>query len=205
MSGDRALLAAWAGGDRRAGNLLFQRHFDAIYRFFQGKVQGGVDDLVQRSFLALVEQAGRLPAELEVRPYLFGIARHILYRRFREQCRDGRYFDALVTSVADLGGSPSAIADQREQVRALHAALLAIPIEHQIALELFYWEEMSAAEIAAALEVPEGTVRSRLRRAKALLREALASAAAPALVESTLEDLGLWAQRLRDGIDRGGL
>jgi len=205
VSGDRELLAAWAGGDRRAGNLLFQRHFDAIYRFFQGKVRGGVDDLVQRAFLALVERADRLPADLEVRPYLFGIARHILYRQLREVCRDGRYFDALETSVADLGGSPSAIADQRQQLHLLHAALQAIPLEYQVVLELYYWEEMAAPEIAAVIEAPEGTVRSRIRRAKELLRAALvAHAGAPALVEATMEDLGVWAQRLRDGLDRAG-
>ncbi|MCA9638139.1 MAG: sigma-70 family RNA polymerase sigma factor [Myxococcales bacterium] len=202
MSGDRELLAAWSAGDRRAGNQLFHRHFDAIFRFFHGKVSGGVDDLVQRTFLALVERADRLPADVEVRPYLFGIARNMLYRRLRELCRDGRHFDALETSVADVAGSPSQIADQREQLRLLHAALQAIPVDYQIVLELYFWEEMPAAEIAVVLELPEGTVRSRIRRAKELLREALAARATPAILESTIADLGAWALRLRDQVGR---
>lgn len=204
MVSDRELLVSWSRGDRRAGNRLFQRHFDAIYRFFAAKVRGGVDDLIQRTFLALSERAASLPADIEVRPYLFGIARHVLYRRFREDCRDGRYFDALVTSVADLGGSPSQIASEREQVRLLHAALQAIPVEHQIVLELYFWEDMSAAAIATVLEVPEGTVRSRIRRARELLLAALAAqASSPALLDSTLGDLEGWARRLRAELDRG--
>lgn len=204
MASDRELLGAWSRGDRRAGNQLFQRHFEAIYRFFSAKVRGGVDDLIQRTFLGLVERAAALPPEVEVRPYLFGIARHILYRRFREECRDGRHFDALETSVADLGGSPSALVDQHEQLRLLHAALQAIPVEHQIVLELYYWEEMPAAEIAVVLEIPEGTIRSRIRRAKELLRDALTARTNDAQVlESTLGDLEAWARRLRAEIDRG--
>lgn len=204
MAGDRELLGAWARGDRRAGNQLFQRHFEALYRFFHGKVAAGVDDLIQRTFLALLERAPALAPDVEVRPYLFGIARNLLYRRFRDERRDGRVFDPLETSVADLGGSPSAIADQREQLRLLRDALQAIPVDHQIVLELYFWEEMSAAEIAVVLEAPEGTIRSRIRRAKELLREALNHrSSAPEVVDSTLDDLALWAQRLREAIDRG--
>ncbi|MDC0672541.1 RNA polymerase sigma factor [Nannocystis radixulma] len=202
MASDRDLLGAWAAGDRRAGNQLFQRHFEALYRFFRAKMPAGVDDLLQRTFLALLERAPELAPDVEVRPYLFGIARNVLYRRFRDERRDDRHFDPLETSVADLGGSPSAITDQREQLRLLHAALLAIPVEHQIVLELYFWEEMTAAEIAVVLEVPEGTVRSRIRRSKELLREALASRTnAVGLADETFDDLAVWAQRLRTAID----
>lgn len=200
---DRELLDLWARGDRRAGNQLFQRHFDALFRFFRAKVPDGDDDLIQRTFLALVERAPGLSPTAEVRPYLFGIARNVLYRRFRDERRDGRVFDPLETSVADLGTSPSAIADRREQLRLLHAALLAIPVEHQILLELYFWEELPAAEIAVALEVPEGTVRSRLRKAKELLGAALSTRApSPGLVDETLDDLAGWARQLRAALDR---
>lgn len=202
MVSDRELLGAWTRGDRRAGNQLFQRHFDALYRFFAAKAQSGVDDLIQRTFLALLERARELPPTAEIRPYLFGIARNILYRRFRDERRDGRVFDPLETSVAELGGTPSAIAGEREQLRLLHAALLAIPVEYQIILELYFWEELPADQIAVALEAPEGTIRSRIRRAKELLRTALATRSAPDVVDATLDDLAGWAQRLRAALDR---
>ena len=53
------------------------------------------------------------------------------------------------------------------------AALNGLPLDLQIALELYYWEELSVVEVAAVLEVPEGTVKSRLHRARQLLREQL--------------------------------
>lgn len=45
---DVELLEAWRGGDRRAGEQLFERHFDAVSRFFRNKLEFGVDDLIQR-------------------------------------------------------------------------------------------------------------------------------------------------------------
>jgi len=202
VDSDEALLAAWRGGDQRAGRSLFARHVDGVSRFFLSKVQAGVDDLVQHSFLALLERSGELPAGVPVRAYLFGIARNLLLRRFRDEYRDGRHFDELSTSVAELGATPSAIIDQRQQLVVLYAALQALPLDLQIALELFYWEGLPAAEIGAVLGVPEGTVRSRLRRARELLGERM-TALAPALAEPTLADLERWARALRDRIGRG--
>jgi DNA-directed RNA polymerase specialized sigma24 family protein len=52
---DIELLEAWRGGDRRAGEQLFERHYAAVARFFRNKLEFGVDDLIQRTFLACVE------------------------------------------------------------------------------------------------------------------------------------------------------
>ena len=202
MDPDEALLAAWRGGDQRAGRALFARHVDSVARFFFSKVATGVDDLVQRSFLALLERSGELPAGVPVRAYLFGIARNLLLRRFRDEYRDGRHFDALTTSVADLGTTPSALVDRRHNLQLLYTALQGLPLDLQIALELFYWEELPASAIGSVLGVPEGTVRSRLRRARELLAERL-QALGPAIAGSTLADLERWAKELRDRIGRG--
>lgn len=50
-------------------------------------------------------------------------------------------------------------------------ALRCIPLDHQILVEPFYWEGLTGPDLATVLEVPEGTVRTRLRRARALLAE----------------------------------
>jgi RNA polymerase sigma-70 factor (ECF subfamily) len=200
VDSDEALLASWRGGDTRAGRALFARHVDRISRFFFSKVQTGVDDLVQRTFLALLERAD-LPEGVPVRAYLFGIARNLLLRRFRDEYRDGRHFDELSTSVADLATSPSVLVDKRQHLQVLYAALQALPLDLQIALELYYWEDLPANEIGSILGVPEGTVRSRLRRARQLLAEGLHKLG-PAVAEPTLEDLERWARELRDRIGR---
>ena len=202
MDSDKALLASWRDGDQRAGRALFARHVDRISRFFFSKVSNGVDDLVQRSFLALLERSRDLPAGVPVRAYLFGIARNLLLRRFRDEYRDGRHFDELSTSVADLGATPSVLIDKRQQLQVLYAALQALPLDLQITLELFYWEELPANEIGGILGVPEGTVRSRLRRARELLGEGMHTLG-PTIAEATLADLERWARELRDRIGRG--
>lgn len=195
MDSDEALLAAWRGGDARAGRALFSRHVDGVTRFFFSKVQSGVEDLVQRSFLALLEGRGEAPA-VGVRAYLFGIARKLLLRRFRDEYRSP--IDAGSVSVADLRTSPSAIVDRRQHLQLLYRGLQALPLDLQIALELFYWESLTAAEIGAVLDLPEGTVRSRLRRGRELLAAQLQSLPA-ASVEADLE---AWARELRERVGR---
>ncbi len=202
VDSDEALLAAWQGGDQRAGRTLFARHVDRISRVFFSKVSTGVGDLVQRTFLALLERSRDLPAGVPVRAYLFGIARNLLLHRFRDEYRDGRHFDELTTSVAALGATPSVLIDQRQQLLTLYEALRALPLDLQIALELFYWEELPASEIGAVLGVPEGTVRSRLRRAREQLGERM-QALGTGEGEPTLADLERWARELRDRIGRG--
>ncbi|MBK7827364.1 sigma-70 family RNA polymerase sigma factor [Nannocystis sp.] len=201
MDSDAALLASWRGGDQRAGRALFARHVDGVSRFFFSKVSSGVDDLVQRSFLGLLERSAEIPSGVVVRAYLFGIARNLLLRRFRDEYRDGRYIDELTTSVADLGITPSVLHDQRKQLALLYSALQALPLDLQIAVELFYWEELAAGEIGSVLGVPEGTVRSRLRRARELLAQQLQTLG-PGLGEPSIEDIERWARELRDRIGR---
>jgi RNA polymerase sigma-70 factor (ECF subfamily) len=66
-------------------------------------------------------------------------------------------------------------------------------------LELFYWEEQSGSELAEILGVPEGTIRTRLRRARQLLAEQVAALQAhPSLVQATLSNLEDWARALRE-------
>ena len=64
-----------------------------------------------------------------------------------------------------------AVAAQRD--RDLLGALRSLPLESQVVLELHYWEDLSATELAEVLDMPVGTVKSRLRRAKQLLQTAL--------------------------------
>ncbi len=190
---DGELLAAWAEGDRRAGDELFTRHFAAMYRFFAGKIRGDVEDLVQSTFVACLEGRAEFRGEASVRTYLFAVARRMLYRHFRTKSRRGEV-DFSVTSLQDLGPSPSTGLRARQDRRLLLEALRAIPLELQIALELHYWEELSGPEMAEVLDVPEGTVRSRLRRAREALEEQFARlAASPDLLASTLGDLDRWA------------
>lgn len=200
-SSDLELLEAWRGGDLRAGNALFQRHFAALSRFFRNKIDVGVEDLIQDTFLACVEGRDRFAGRSSFRTYLFSVARYLLYARYRRRQRD---LDVTVTSVIDLGASPSRPLGRREEEAALLKALRSIPIEHQIALELAYWEGMKGPEIAEVLGINANTARSRLARARAALRKALAEGGASlGLSNATPADLDAWAASLRDVVAAG--
>ncbi len=201
MRSDHELLESWRGGDRVAGNLLFKRHFEAIYRYFRNKVGEGVEDLVQRTFIACVEGRDRFRQDASVRTYLFGIAHNILHDNFRRQRRLGQVVDLDEVSIEDLGVSVSVILAARDEEQLLVRALRRIPVASQEILELFYWEGLTGQELGDILGVPEDTARSRLRRARQLLEAALKTLrASPTLLSSTLADLDAWARGLREQI-----
>lgn len=195
---DYALLDAWRAGDANAGNALFERHFDAICRFFRNKVTSAVDDLIQRTFLACVESRDRFRGDSSFRTYLFTLARNELYAHLRRSGREQARFDPLEQSVHDLAPTPTHVAARRAEQRMLLAALRRLPVELQLALELYYWEDMPAPELARVLDVPEGTVRTRLRRAKQLVEQRLRELGeGEAELASTLAGLDDWARSLR--------
>jgi RNA polymerase sigma factor (sigma-70 family) len=195
---DVELLEAWRGGDRRAGEQLFERHYAAIARFFRNKLEFGVDDLIQRTFLACVEGRERIRGDASFRTYLFAVARNLLGKHYRGRQLHGDRIDFGVTSIHDLAPSPSVVVAEHEEQRLLLDALRRIPLDHQIVLELYYWERLTSAEIAGVLDVPHGTVRTRIRRAKQLLEEQLrALDGERAVVESTVANLESWAASLR--------
>ena len=197
MDTDYDLLDAWRGGDDKAGNTLFDRHFDSIYRFLQNKTDQDPADLVQLVFLACIERPDSFRGESSFRTYLFSIARNLLYRHYRD--RKKHDVDFGVTSLQDLGPTPTFVVDKRAHDRLLLEALRAIPLELQIAIELHYWERLSGPELARVLDLPEGTVRSRLRRGREALQQKLEElAASPAQLASTMANLELWADALRD-------
>lgn len=193
-----ALLRAWRDGDLEAGDALFVRHYDAIVRFFRNKVADGVKDLVQQTFVGCVEGRERIRGDVGFRAYLFGVARNVLRNHLKGKHRLSSARDFEELSVADLAAGPRTLFAQREEHRLLLEALRAIPVESQIILELRFWEQLKTVEIAEILEVPHGTARSRLRRAKELLEAAIARlAASPQLLESTVAGLSDWAEQCR--------
>jgi RNA polymerase sigma-70 factor (ECF subfamily) len=166
------LLRKWRAGDRAAGNALFQRHVPAAHRFFVNKADGQAGDLVQTTFLRICDSIDRFEGRSSFRVYMFGVAHNVLREFVRRKIRDSaRDLDEL--SIADLGAGPSTLVAARQEQALLYDALRHIPIEQQIALELYFWEKLTGPELAEVLEIPEATVRSRLQRGKQNLSKAL--------------------------------
>lgn len=173
---DLALLARWRGGEVDAGQRLFARHFDDVYRFFQHKLGPDADELVQRTFAACVAARDRFREQASFRTYLFAIARNQLYSYLRARSRV-EVVDFEATSIAAIVTSLSSQLGRRQEIEQLRRALATLPAEQQLLLELHYWHELDAAALAEVFETTPGNVRVRLVRARTALRGAMGSAA----------------------------
>lgn len=210
---DGELLQAWGTGDRAAGEELLARHFEAVVRFFQNKIDRDHDDLIQKTFLGCLESRDRFRGDGSFRAFLFGVAKNVLGKHLRQRYREPGSLDAVDSvdafdmahvSVAELGDTPSLlVAVDQQQERMLHA-LRRIPLDHQIVLELCYWEGMTAAEVGEMLGVPLGTAKTRLRRAKQLLAAEISDLEAGVTgAEPTETRLDTWARGIRRRLEEG--
>lgn len=192
---DLTLLDRWCAGDAAAGNALFKRHFDAVYRFFQRKVDGELDELVQETFLACLRSRDKFRRQSSFRTYLLAIARHTLFGYWRRRSRQAATLDFDEISVASLSTSAGSRMARREDQARLLGALRALPLDQQLLLELHYWEELESDQLAEVFDVEPATTRTRLFRARQTLRALLAEAATP----DDLSDANLdaWARTLR--------
>lgn len=178
-----------------------ERHYPTVERFFFNKVGDRAADLIQLSFLRVMEAQTRLRPDADFRAYLLGVARNVLYEHYRKVRKDLDFLDFGTQSVMELAPTPSSRLVGQQEAQLLLRALQRIPIDYQVVLELYYWEDMRSREVAAVLELPEGTARSRIRRAKQLLQEQLAAlASSPSVLESTTANLEQWATRLKEHV-----
>ncbi|HVI02360.1 MAG TPA: sigma-70 family RNA polymerase sigma factor [Enhygromyxa sp.] len=202
---DLELFDAWTRGDAQAAGELFERHYDAVDRFFRNKVLDGHDDLVQQTFTACLESRDRFRRDSTFRTYLFAIANNVLRAHFRTRRRESARFEWTEVSACDLAPGPSTLYRERREHQLLLESLRRIPLDYQVVLELYYWEELPGSAIAEIVDLPENTVRSRLRKGKQLLERKMRSLAKSAEeLASTLEDLEQWVRSIHTGGDAQG-
>jgi RNA polymerase sigma factor (sigma-70 family) len=193
---DEDLLGRWRDGDKAAGERLFDRHFDALFRFFCTKSEAAAEDLTQETLLACVRGKGRIRLEHRFRAYMFAVARRVLHAHYERSRR--RDVPIGSQSAVDLSPGITTLMSSRAEERLLVEALRRLPLDYQIALELHTWEGLTGPEIAGVLDVPEGTIRSRLRRARQQLEATIRElATSQEVLRSTLTSLDAWAADLR--------
>src|SRR3954467_3822891 len=153
---------------------LVDAHYTALYRFALSLARNGSDagDLVQQTFFIWATKGESLRDFAKAKSWLFTT----LYREFLR----GRRRDARATSIEDLPVTEQDIAAEevdrgaKMDAAGVVTALQSVDEVFRAPLTLFYLEDLSYLEIAETLEVPIGTVMSRLSRGKAQLRAALA-------------------------------
>lgn len=202
---DHELLARWRAGDKEAGSTLVRRHIEAIAAFFRRNIydRSEVEDLTQETFMALQQST----ADIEnVSGYLYRIAffkftRHLRRRKnLPDHASDPG--DDLEHIAGELTPDPEYVLSQREDTRLLLRAIRRLPLIHQQVLELSFWDHKNGPEIAAILDIPIGTVASRLRNAQQNLDKKLRELAdSPEALRATTMTVSQWRQRIKGDID----
>ncbi|PZU47796.1 MAG: RNA polymerase subunit sigma-70 [Arsenicicoccus sp.] len=156
---------------------LFDRHATTVHRYLGRRVGELADDLLSETFLiAFRRRASYRPEHVEVRPWLLGIATNVVRGHVRTEQRRYRVLARAAAEPEGHGADPGDAADRldAEALRGpLAAALAGLKPRDRDALLLLAWGQLGYEEIAAVLDVPVGTVRSRLHRARRQTRAAL--------------------------------
>lgn len=162
--------------------VLFDLHAAALHRYIARRLgTSEADDLVGQTFLIAYERRDRYrdspSGEL---PWLYGIATNLIRRRRRDEIRQYRAYSRSDPGTTPAG--PDALSaevvdrvDAETTSRTLAGVLAGLRQTDRDVLLLYAWEDLSYPEIAAALNIPAGTVASRLHRARRVLRAALGS------------------------------
>jgi len=171
---DDASLIARSLEDGRSFEPIFDRHYSAIHRFLA--VRAGVhaaDDLASETFTIAFRRRGSYDlSRPNAAPWLYGIALNLLYRHRRSEIARKRMY-AQVASRADEPNS--LVADAFDKNGRLSLALKRLTEQDRDLIVLVAWAELTYDQLGDIFELPVGTIRSRLSRVRATLRESLSS------------------------------
>jgi RNA polymerase sigma-70 factor (ECF subfamily) len=179
---DIQLLQMAAAGEEAAFVTLYRRWQGNLYRYSLRLSSSAsiAEDVTQEVFLALMDGgSGFDPARGSFSSYAYGIARnHALRRMTRERifapiADDAEDKPEGIQSAWRLRSDPLDDLTQQERIDSLHRAVAALPLRYREVVVLCELQELSYAEAAQVIGCPEGTIRSRLHRARMLLLEKL--------------------------------
>ena len=178
---DADLVAAWQGGDASAFETLVRRHEGRVFRmlFRMLGTREEAEDATQEAFLSLHRHGHRFRREARFSTFLYRVAANAALNRRRTLGRARAREQALAVRQAAGSDLPSAPRDPEgaasgsEVQSAVQEALQTLPPDLRAAVVLYDIEGQSYRDIAEALGIPEGTVKSRIHRGRQALREQL--------------------------------
>lgn len=162
---------------------IFDRHAPAIHRFLSRRVGDLADDLLSETFLTAFRRRGDYRADrVDVRPWLYGIGANLIRRHQRDEVARYRALgrssvSAVVPrfrSADEFDGAVDRL-DAQALGPSLASALAALEARDREVLLLIAWGDLNYAEVATVLDIPVGTVRSRLHRARRRIQACLAA------------------------------
>ncbi|MDQ1610748.1 MAG: polymerase sigma-70 factor, subfamily [Pyrinomonadaceae bacterium] len=175
---DESLLARARAGDEDAFLSIYTRHRVAMYRFACRLLgdAAAAEDVTHDCFLSLFRHPERFdPARgASLRTYLFAAVRNLSLKQFRRAARETLIDEATDEQSAPIAEQPLSRMLEAELSAAVRAAVASLPALQREVLLLFEFEKLSLQEIAVVVGAEVNTVKSRLSRARASLRRALA-------------------------------
>lgn len=183
---DYELLAHWIRArDAGACTELYKRYRGTFWRFFSNKLsaESVLEDLIQEVFFQLLRKT-EIPFDdpAKVRPYLIGIAWNLLKKEFRARARRANHvhWDDVANLVEHLSTymvlepGITTIMEREQNRQRICEALKKLPLAHQTALELKYWENLTDEQVAEHMSEKLGTVKCWIRKGKLRLKTILA-------------------------------
>lgn len=161
--------------DPKAFGEIFERHFAAIHGYLRRRFDDGLaDELTAQTFFVAFDNRSRFDRERpDSRPWLFGIATNLARSHRRREVVELRAIAALAPEDGPPIEGVEARLDAEQMRGALARGLAELPAEEADVLCLLVWADLNQTEVAGALGIPLGTVKSRLSRARRRLRRAL--------------------------------
>ncbi|HEY2395163.1 MAG TPA: sigma-70 family RNA polymerase sigma factor [Rudaea sp.] len=168
---DIACLSQIALGDRAAFERLYRRYYDRLFRFVL-RVTGRmnlVEDVINDTMIVIWRKAGDYRAAARASTWIFGIAYRKGLKALSRELRAPEVMDEL----PELEQPPSDALDREGLHSAIRQAVMRLPPEHRAVVDLTFFFNRSYEEAAQILDVPVGTVKSRMFHARAKLRPLL--------------------------------
>jgi RNA polymerase sigma-70 factor (ECF subfamily) len=162
-------------GDPGAFGAIFERHYAAVHGYLQRRLDDSrADEIASQTFLVAFDSRSRFDrSRSDSRPWLLGIATNLAHNHRRHEIVELRAIAAMTPERGAAIDGVEARVDAERMRGLLAQALADLPSEEADVLCLLVWAELGQGEIAEALAIPLGTVKSRLSRARGRLRSAL--------------------------------
>lgn len=173
---DHELVCKLQSGDLESLGELYDRHRRLVYRTALA-ITNDVDaaaDLLQDVFLRLHRFARNIDSHRPLEPWLYRMTANLSYDWVKRRQRLPGPIEDLVDFIsAGVRNNPSYLAEKNDEWRLIHLALASLPLQQRVVVVLYYLNDLSIQEISEILDIPIGTVKSRLHYGRTAMRKYL--------------------------------
>lgn len=174
---DRELISQLQAGSLDALGLLYDRHRCMVYRTALA-ISGDsevANDLLQDVFLRLYRYADHVDQERPLEPWIYRMTANLAYSWMKRRGRGKRILEEMYEWFLTGSGitSPQEMAEEREEWEQVQQALVDLPLTQRVVVVLYYLNEFSLQEISETLDIPIGTIKSRLHYGRRALQQSL--------------------------------